>query len=92
MKNIFTFCLCLLVSHLARVEYQTNQVATISSVQNGSWHSNATWSGGVVPTYGDDVTIAHTVSVTDTAKLMNLHYATGGVLEIANFQFLKMKP
>lgn len=91
MKNVLIFCMCLMTSHLMRVEYQGNHVAAISSVQNGSWHATSTWSGGVVPTYGDDVTIAHTVTVSDTAKLKNLHYATGGTLVIANFQFLKMK-
>jgi len=91
MKSLFTLIAFVLLAHHI-ISADTKLLANISSVQNGSWHSTSTWSGGVVPTYGDDVTISHVVTVTDTAKLKNLHYATGGNLVLANFAFLKMRP
>lgn len=56
---------------------------TITSAADGNWSSAATWIGGVVPSCGQDVVIAHTVTVDGAASAPNVTINTGGDL-VAN--------
>ena len=49
----------------------------------GLWSSGSTWSGGVVPTGADNVTITNgcTVTIDAAASALNLTVASGGVLQ-----------
>ncbi|MCK4781713.1 G8 domain-containing protein [Candidatus Parcubacteria bacterium] len=61
--------------------------AAISSAQTGNWDATSTWSGGVVPTSADDVTIldTHTVTVNvSNATSSSLTINSGGTLTFLN--------
>lgn len=53
---------------------------TVTSATDGNWSSAATWAGGVVPSCGQDVVIAHTVTVDIAASAPNVTINTGGNL------------
>lgn len=53
---------------------------TVTSTSDGDWSSAATWSGGVVPSCGQDVVIGHTVTVDVAASALNVTINTGGNL------------
>lgn len=55
----------------------------VSTATGGNWSDPATWTGGVVPTLGDNATIAAGATVTiDTAAVaLNLTIAGNGVLQ-----------
>jgi hypothetical protein len=69
MKNwkyvLMTICLLVLVSSL------NVSAADITSVQKGKWNSPSTWSGGVLPTSADNVTIMATDTVTIDTSATN---------------------
>lgn len=54
-------------------------MASITSAQNGNWSATTTWTGGVVPTDGDDVSVSHVVTVdVNVANLDSLTVGHGG--------------
>ncbi|MDW3650119.1 MAG: HYR domain-containing protein [Bacteroidia bacterium] len=54
--------------------HETRVAASISSVATGNWNDPAIWSGGLVPTSADDVTIAEGTTV--TVNGYNIDFAT----------------
>jgi hypothetical protein len=73
--------LCALIAGM--VLFSTNHVLAnaISAAATGNWNSTGTWSGGVVPTSADDVTIdgGFTVTVTSTgAAAHSIQLGTSG--------------
>jgi uncharacterized membrane protein len=58
--------------------------AQITSVGSGDWNTGATWSGGVVPTSTDIVTIlsGHNVTVSANTTIGNVTVASGGTLTL----------
>ncbi len=53
--------------------------ANISSAQSGPWNTSSTWTGGVVPSLGDNVTIgqSHLITVDIDAECNTLTISTG---------------
>lgn len=60
----------------------TSAVATFTSAQDGDWNTGATWTGGVVPSTGSNVTINHavTLSAAPTNTPGNVTVSTGASL------------
>lgn len=73
MKRLKALCIILLAisSH--------TYAAPIVSGSSGDWNNPSTWAGGVIPTAGDNVTIAngHTVTVTASASCASLTIGNG---------------
>ena len=63
----------------------TAAAGNITSAASGLWSNPATWTGGVVPTASDNVTIQNTHTVTiDSSNAFSVTVALGGVLEFEN--------
>ena len=64
--------------------------ATCNSQNNGFWNDSATWDCGVIPAWGDVVSIGHiiTLDVDPVAGLNGITVATGGVLETSSVRDL----
>lgn len=60
-------------------------MANISSGMNGPWSAPSTWTGGVVPGVGDNVTLAgHTITVDQDIEVNNMNTTGVGQLELVN--------
>lgn len=75
MKKQFTLCTVLCILSLCVWS------APIASIASGNWDNPATWSGGVVPVAGDDVTISngHTVTITADAACASISVGSGAL-------------
>jgi spermidine/putrescine-binding protein len=69
MKKLLTIFTSFLVLALFSA---TASASSISSAQTGNWNTTTTWTGGIVPGSGDDVTIAAGNTVTlDVSPTVN---------------------
>ncbi|HMT29100.1 MAG TPA: hypothetical protein PKD91_07460, partial [Bacteroidia bacterium] len=60
--------------------FATGSGGTFTTVSNGVWSNPATWTGGVVPSCTDNVSIKHQVNVDVVVSLGNLTINSGGNL------------
>ena len=78
MKNLYLLSITVLFSVIANAQISSNGTG------GGLWSSTATWSGGVVPTASDDVTIkdgdAVTIDVAAVANSLNVGEGASGIL------------
>jgi hypothetical protein len=60
----------------------TSPPGNITSAASGNWSAGATWTGGIVPTSTDNVSIqnGHTVTI-DSSNALNLIVKSGGILQ-----------
>jgi hypothetical protein len=59
-------------------------MATITSAQDGFWSAGATWVGGSKPAVGDDVIVAHAVTVDSSEAADALEVTLDGNLAVAS--------
>ncbi len=79
MKNLYLFVF--LLTMIGSVSYSgTTTTTTTTSVQSGNWNSTATWTGGAIPGGGDNVVIAHSVTVSDARSAKDVTINSGGTL------------
>ena len=52
--------------------FHSLSAANITSVQSGTWSNTSTWQGGVIPGAGDNVTIAHSVTIDTEVACANI--------------------
>jgi Secretion system C-terminal sorting domain len=76
MKNLYLFVF--LLTMIGSVSY--SGTTTPTSVQSGNWNSTATWTGGAIPGLGDNVVIAHSVTVSDARSAKDVTINSGGTL------------
>ena len=87
MKRIFITIN--LVAFLAILNTCLQAQTTITSATSGNWNVAATWSGGVVPVAGNNVTIAagHTVTLVANTDITTGSLTVTGTLALAGFDF-----
>ena len=69
-------CFCLLMSLFFAVDvFATNY----TSSQAGDWSNSATWGGAGVPAQGDNVTIAHAITVNSNTSVTNATVNAGSI-------------
>ncbi|HDZ77232.1 MAG TPA: hypothetical protein ENH41_04020, partial [Candidatus Omnitrophica bacterium] len=62
------------------------EAADISDAQTGDWNVTTTWTGGVVPVAGDNVTIdTGTVTLTADAACADITIGSGGTLDASSY-------
>ena len=52
--------------------FHSLSAANITSVQSGTWSNTSTWQGGAIPGAGDNVTIAHSVTIDTEVACANI--------------------
>jgi hypothetical protein len=82
MKNLYLLSITVLISVLANAQISSNGTG------GGLWSSTSTWSGGVVPTTSDNVTIkngdAVTINVAASANSLTVGQGASGILTFAS--------
>jgi|GEM_PF-3076931 len=80
MKN-FNKKLILLLFLLSSLLLNENaQAVTKTTVSSGMWNMPGNWTPGGVPSTGDDVVIAHNITLNGSATVLSLTINTGGTL------------
>src|SRR5262249_33474834 len=83
MRAVLPTGLDLLLGHRAGSGPSVPRASIACVAPGGNWSSSATWSGGVVPTSADDVTITNgcTVTIDTAAAALSVTVVSGGTLQ-----------
>ena len=66
----------------------TYSISVLGTISSGNWSDPSIWSGGVKPTAGQNITIAHDVTVDEsTADLGNTTINSGSTVTVGAFTF-----